>query len=210
MQTALIWGASGGIGWALTELLRAEGWRVLAVARDDTRLAASGVEAYAADLGRPSDVAGAALWAAQQTEAVDLWVYAAGAMLGMPLADTSSAEWDRILSANLTGAHLALTSSLPLVPAGGHLAFVGAYSERLLLPKIGAYAAAKAALDAYVTVLGKELRDRRVTNMRLGAADTPLWDDAPFRLPKSALAPADVAAALLRAHRDGHKGVLEL
>jgi NAD(P)-dependent dehydrogenase (short-subunit alcohol dehydrogenase family) len=210
MQTALIWGAGGGIGRALTELLRREGWRVLAVARDDTALAASGVESYAADVGRESDVAGAALWAAQQAESVELWVYAAGAMLGRPLADTTAVEWERVLRANLTGAHLAVAHSLPLVPAGGHLAFVGAYAERLQLPKIGAYAASKAALEAYVAVLAKELRDRRVTTMRLGAVDTPLWDDAPFRLPKGALAPAEVAAALLRAHREGHRGVLEL
>ncbi|MBN2472678.1 MAG: SDR family NAD(P)-dependent oxidoreductase, partial [Anaerolineae bacterium] len=33
MKTAMIWGASGGIGRALVRLLVAEGWRVLAVAR---------------------------------------------------------------------------------------------------------------------------------------------------------------------------------
>jgi 3-oxoacyl-[acyl-carrier protein] reductase len=55
-----------------------------------------------------------------------------------------------------------------------------------MLPKLGAYAASKAALDAYVTVLAKEVRDRRVTNVRVGAVDTPLWRKAPFRLPKGA------------------------
>ncbi|MEN9935715.1 MAG: hypothetical protein RLZZ387_2294 [Chloroflexota bacterium] len=210
MQTALVWGAAGGIGRATVDLLRREGWRVLGVARDDGPLAAAGVESCAADLAREADVAAAALWAAREAESVALWIYAAGDVLGKPLADTSAAEWQRVMAANVTGAHLAVTHSLPLVPAGGHMVFVGAYAERIMLPKLGAYAAAKAALDAYVTVLGKELRDRRVTNVRVGAVDTAFWEKAPFRLPKGAMAPADVAGAIVRAHTSGHKGVLDL
>ncbi|PMP83437.1 MAG: short-chain dehydrogenase, partial [Roseiflexus castenholzii] len=191
MQTALIWGAAGGIGRALIEILSKNGWRVLGIARDATALSGTAAEVYSADLARDADMAAAALWAAQQSDGVvHLWVYAAGDMLGKPLADTTPAEWDRILSANVTGAHLAVTHSLALVPAGGHLVFIGAYVDRIMLPKLGAYAASKAALDAYVTVLGKEVRDRRITNVRVGAVDTPLWRKAPFRLPKGAHTPA--------------------
>lgn len=211
MQTALIWGAAGGIGRALVDTLSEHGWRVLGIVRDASTLSGTAAEAYSADLARDADVAAAALWAAQQSDGVvNLWVYAAGDMLGKPLADTTASEWDRILSANVTGAHLAVTHSLALVPAGGHLVFIGAYVDRIMLPKLGAYAASKAALDAYVTVLGKEVRDRRITNVRVGAVDTPLWLKAPFRLPKGAHAPADVAAAVLRAYTEGHKGNLDL
>lgn len=120
MQTALIWGAAGGIGRALVDTLSEHGWRVLGIARDASALSGAAAEVYSADLARDADVAAAALWAAQQSEGtVDLWVYAAGDMLGKPLADTTPAEWDRILSANITGAHLAVTHSLALVPAGG-------------------------------------------------------------------------------------------
>jgi NAD(P)-dependent dehydrogenase (short-subunit alcohol dehydrogenase family) len=210
MRTALIWGAAGGIGRALVERLRAAEWDVLAVARDDTPLAAAGIESCAADLAREADVAAAAMWAARSAEQVDLWVYAAGDMLGRPLADTSAAEWGRIFAANVSGAHLALAHSLPLVAPGGHLVFVGAYVDRIALPKLGAYAASKAALDAYVAVLGKELRDRRVTNVRVGAVDTPLWDKAPFRLPKGARSADEVAGAIVAAHADGHRGNLDL
>lgn len=211
MQTALIWGAAGGIGRALVDTLSEHGWRVLGIARDASALSGAAAEAYSADLARDADVAAAALWAAQQSDGVvNLWVYAAGDMLGKPLADTTASEWDRILSANVTGAHLAVTHSLALVPAGGHLVFIGAYVDRIMLPKLGAYAASKAALDAYVTVLGKEVRDRRITNVRVGAVDTPLWHKAPFRLPKGAHAPADIAAAILRAYTEGYRGNLDV
>jgi NAD(P)-dependent dehydrogenase (short-subunit alcohol dehydrogenase family) len=211
METALIWGAAGGIGGALAAALHRDGWQVLGVAREPAALSGLDVPVYAADLGREQDVAAAAYWAAQESGGeVALWVYAAGAMLGRPLADTSAAEWARLLAANITGAHYAVLHSLALVPPGGHMVFLGAYVERILLPKIGAYAAGKAALDAYVQVLAKELRDRRVTLVRAGAVETPLWDDAPFRLPRGAQAPSEVAAAILAAHRDGRRGVLEL
>ena len=211
MQTALIWGAAGGIGRALVDTLSERGWRVLGIARDAAALSDMDIESYSAELSREADVAAAALWAAQQSEgAVNLWVYAAGDMIGKPLADTTAGEWERIFGANVTGAHLAVAHSLALVPAGGHLVFIGAYVDRIMLPKLGAYAASKAALDAYVTVLAKEVRDRRVTNVRVGnvrvgAVDTPLWREVPFRL-----SPFDVADAVLRAYAEGHKGNLDL
>lgn len=210
MNTALIWGASGGIGLALAELLTREDWQVLGVARSTQPLDERNIPAYAADLARPADVAAAAHWAALESDGVDLWVYAAGAMLGRALADTSDDEWTRLLHANITGAHTAFTQSLPLLPSGAHLVFTSAYVDRILLPNIGAYAVGKAALDAYAQVLAKELRDRRISIVRMGAVDTPLWHDAPFRLPRGAKQPAEVAQVILAAHQSGHKGVLEL
>ena len=214
MQTALIWGADGEIGRELVDTLSKRGWRVLGIARGAAALSNMGIESYRAELSCEADVAAAALWAAQQSEgAVNLWVYTAGDIgdvVYKSLAKTTASEWKRIFGTNVTGAHLAVTHSLALVPSGGHLVFIGAYVDRIMLPKLGAYAASKAALDAYVTVLAKEVRDRRVTNVRVGAVDTPLWRKAPFRLPKGAHTPGDVAAAVLRAYAEGHKGNLDL
>ncbi len=211
MAYALVWGASGGIGRAIVTALRERDMTVLAVARNTRELDAAGVETYHADLARDADVAAAALWAAQHSAGeVAAWVYAAGDMYGGALADTSQADWQRLMAANVGGAHSAVSHSLALVPGGGHLIFVGAYVDKIMLPKLGAYAAGKAALDAYVTVLGKELRDRKVTNIRVGAVDTPLWDKAPFKLPRGAHPASVVAAAVVRALDEGIKGQLDL
>jgi len=214
MQTALIWGADGDIGRALVDTLSENGWRVLGIARGVAALSNMGIESYSAELSREADVAAAALWAAQQSEgAVNLWVYTAGDIgdvVYKSLAKTTASEWKRIFGANVTGAHLAVAHSLALVPSGGHLVFIGAYVDRIALLKLGAYAASKAALDAYVTALAKEVRDRRVTNVRVGNVwvgeiDTPLWRKVPFH-PE----PFGVAAAVLRAYAEGHKGNLDL
>jgi len=214
MQTALIWGADGEIGRELVDTLSKRGWRVLGIARGAAALSNMGIESYRAELSCEADVAAAALWAAQQSEgAVNLWVYTAGDIgdvVYKSLAKTTASEWKRIFGTNVTGAHLAVTHSLALVPSGGHLVFIGAYVDRIALLKLGAYAVSKAALDAYVTALAKEVRDRRVTNVRVGNVwvgeiDTPLWRKVPFH-PE----PFGVAAAVLRAYAEGHKGNLDL
>ena len=145
----------------------------------------------------------------QQVDQVDLWIYAAGDITAGKVAEDAPEAWQRILDANLTGAYLTAHYSLPLVARDSHLVFLGAVSERLRLPRLSAYAAAKAGLEAFVEVLGKEERKRRVTLVRPAAVDTPLWNKVPFTLPPGALSPDEAANCILAAYRDGQRGVLE-
>ena len=87
---------------------------------------------------------------------------------------------------------------------------IGAISERMRLPGLSAYAAAKAGLEAFTAALAKEERHRRVTLVRPGAVDTPLWSKMPVRMPRSAALPATVAAQILTAYTSGHSGLLDL
>ena len=211
VEKAVIWGVTGGIGRAVAHKLQSEGWQVLGIARDPSTLSDLDIPTYAADFARDADVAAASLWIAQEVGEVNLWVYAAGDILAQPLSETTMDEWTRIFDANTVGAHLAIQHSLPTVATRGQMVFIGAYVERITLPRLGAYAAAKAALEAYTKVLAKEIRDRRITLLRVGAVETPIWDKVPFNPPRQGIfAPADVADAILQAYKDGHKGVLDL
>jgi NAD(P)-dependent dehydrogenase (short-subunit alcohol dehydrogenase family) len=118
--------------------------------------------------------------------------------------------WQHIMDANLNGVYVTLHASLPLLSEDAHIVLLGAVSERLRLPGLAAYATAKAGLEAFATVLGKEERRRRVTVVRPAAVETPLWDKVPFRMPAHALAPEELAGRILEAHAAGHKGVLDL
>ncbi|MBN1666668.1 MAG: SDR family NAD(P)-dependent oxidoreductase [Anaerolineales bacterium] len=210
MSNAIIWGANGGIGTALLELLSAQGWYSVAVLRDRSRLQVPAGEVIEARFEQPESVAQAVALASQAVEQVDLWVYAAGDILSAKVAELRPADWQRILSANLTGAYLAYYHSLPLLAPEAHVFFLGAVSERLRLPGLSAYAAAKAGLEAFVTALSKEERHRRFTIVRPGAVDTPLWDKVPLRLPKDAASPQKVAEKILAAYQDRHTGQLDL
>lgn len=208
--TALIWGAAGGIGRALVQQLTAEDWRVLAIvhrAEDADGLAPLVVQA---DVASSYAVETAALAVAQEVEHIDLWIYAAGDITAARVADMTPDTWQRIVTANLTGAYLATHTTLHLLARDAHLVYVGAFDDRMRLPGLAAYAAAKAGLEAFVDALRKEERTRRVTLVRPAAVATPLWDKVPFRMPRNALAPQQVAARIMQAHRDGFSGTLDI
>jgi NAD(P)-dependent dehydrogenase (short-subunit alcohol dehydrogenase family) len=209
-STAVVWGAAGGIGRALVQQLVAEDWQVVAVVHraDDTSGLAPVV--VQADASSAYAVETAALAVAQEVETIDLWIYAAGDITSVKVADMAPETWQRILGANLTGAYLATHASLHLLARDAHLVYVGAFDERMRLPGLSAYAAAKAGLQAFVDALRKEERTRRVTLVRPAAVVTPLWEKVPFRMPRNALATDAVASRIMQAHRDGFSGTLDI
>lgn len=210
MTNALIWGAAGGIGRALTSHLTATGWTVYAVARDAAALAALTPHCFDADVADPFAVQRAVLAVSQEAGPIQLSIYAAGDIASQPVGRMTPDAWARLLNANLTGAYLTTHHSLPLLAPDAHLMFIGAVHERLRLPGLAAYAAAKAGLEAFAEVLRKEERGRRVTVVRPAAVDTPLWRKAPFRLPTGALSPEVAAQRIIAAHQSGQPGLLEL
>jgi NAD(P)-dependent dehydrogenase (short-subunit alcohol dehydrogenase family) len=152
----------------------------------------------------------AVAWASHKVDRPELWIYAAGDIDAGKVADAAPADWQRILDANLVGAYLTAHYSLPILAEDACIVFLGAVSERLRLPRLSAYAAAKAGLDAFVEVLRKEERRRRVVLVRPLAVDTPLWDKVPFKLPPGAVSPDDIAERIMDAYREGKRGLLDL
>lgn len=210
MPTSLIFGASGGIGRALVQKLTGDGWTVGAVSRHPHDLADLTEFRYEADVADAFSVQQAVYAAAQELPPVDLWIYAAGDILSSPVAEMTPDAWQRILTANLSGAYLATHYSLPLLAERAHLMYIGAYSEKLRLPGLTAYAAAKAGLEAFVAGLAKEQRKLNVTIVRPGAVDTPLWSKMPARLPKKAMTPDALAEQMVAAYHAGATGTLDM
>jgi NAD(P)-dependent dehydrogenase (short-subunit alcohol dehydrogenase family) len=210
MSKALIWGAGGGIGRALTEELASQGWDVIGVARDTRDLGDNVWLAIEADVSNEFAVRSAVLSAGYETTDIPLWIYAAGDITSAPVSEMDNDTWLRIINANLVGAYLTTHHSLPLLAPDATLIYLGAVSERLRLPGLSAYAAAKAGLEAFAEALRKEERKRRVLVVRPGAVETALWDKVPMRLPKDAAAPQKVARRILQAYAEGTSGVLDL
>ena len=212
MNTALIWGASGDIGHALIKQLVADDWTVYAVTRrpGDGDLKSLTPHVMDADVSVPYEVQLAITSISQETKQVDLFIFASGDITSSRVSEMAPEAWERILAANLTGAYLTTHFSLPLLAPDAHLVFLGAISERLRLPGLAAYAAAKAGLEAFAEALGKEERKRRVMVVRPGAVATPFWDKVPLRLPKDAATPEKVANRILSAYLEGTTGTLDL
>ncbi len=210
MPDALIWGASGGIGSALVKALKRRGWRVLAAARSISNLPAEADVTVHFDADQPVTFRQAGLELVHGTEGIDLAVYAAGTLRADLLRKQDADDWAMTVASNLTGAYLAASHSVHLLNEGGQFVVIGAYVDHLVLPKMGAYAAAKAGLDPMIAILRKEQRKHRFTIVRPGAVNTPFWDNAPFNIPGDAKSPEQVAEAIIEHHLSGGEGDLDL
>ncbi len=210
MRTAMVWGAGGGMGRALVAQLARDNWQVVAITHRPTKLEILTPHVIDADVASPYEVELAVTSASHMVDEIELWIYAIGDITSAKTAEMSPGAWQRIIDANLTGAFLTTHYSLSLLAADAHLVYVGAMSERLRLPGLAAYAAAKAGLEAFAEVLGKEERKRRVTVVRPSAVATTFWEKVPLRMPAETLSPEAVARHILEAHQQGHKGTLDL
>lgn len=208
-NTALIWGASGGIGQSLVHNLVAQGWEVMAAGRNPDQLEGLTDYLFDVDILSAGSLQSTITGISQVVDEIHLWVYAAGDIVSQPTGEMSLKTWQRILDANLSGAFLTTQASLPLLAKDAHLFYLGAIQERLRLPGLSAYAAAKAGLEAFAEVVRKETR-RKVTVLRPAAVDTAFWEKVPFKLPPHHLKPDDVANRLLQAYQNGETGMLDL
>lgn len=210
MPDALIWGASGGIGSALVTHLKSEGWRVIAAARNEQHIPEDADFKFEFDAGNADSINQATTLMAYDTDGIELVIYAAGGLATGTLEKLTPDLWTATLNANLSGAYYAARSSLNLITKDGHLMIIGAYVNKITLPRMGAYAVAKSGLETMVTILQKENRKRRITLVRPPAVNTAFWENVPFDLPENALVPEQVAKKILEYHQSGNSGVLDL
>lgn len=210
MANALIWGASGSIGRALVRVLKENDWQVFAAARDAARIPDEADFTYHFDAALPATISETQLLVAQDSQGLDLFVYAAGDLRPDLLKNTGLDDWAAVIDANLTGAFLAASSSLYLLHDAGHMMFMGAYVDHVTLPKMASYAVAKAGLETMVDVLRKENRKHRFSVIRPGAVDTAFWDNVPFKKPADAKSPETIAQASLEHYNKGENSDLNL
>ena len=210
MPIALIWGASGGIGSALVEQLSSANWQVYGAARNTDNIPVSAKEKFYFDASKPGSYKEVALVLAQDGIEPDLVVYAAGGIVSDKMDAYSAETWHQVVDANLNGAYLALQSIIHLVPKGGHMMVIGAYVDKIMLPKFGPYTTAKAGLEPMMTIFAKENRRKNFTLIRPPAVDSAFWENVPFNVPDGALAPSDVASAIIQQYNNDESGTLDL
>jgi len=208
MKHALIWGASGGIGKALTQKLADEDHTVVAISRQPE---ATAITPYCitADFSQPEQIQQAVNQASAISDSFDLFIHAAGDIASIKVSDMTLENWNHILTSNLTGAFLTAQASLPVLGPTAPMVFIGAIHERLRLPGLSAYAAAKAGLEAFAEALRKETR-RPTLVVRPSAVNTLFWTKVPFSMPKNAVQPDALAEQIHKALQEGKSGLLDL
>ena len=164
-RSALVTGATRGIGRAVVDRFAEEGARLHLLARSEdalSRLAAeTGGRAWPADLSDDASVWDA-LDRLRDADGADpdIVVNSGGVFALAPLAETSVALFDENVTVNLRGAFLVVRAVLPgmLARGSGLIVNVGSVSGRKAFPGNGAYSASKWGLRGLHSVLLEEIR----------------------------------------------------
>jgi NAD(P)-dependent dehydrogenase (short-subunit alcohol dehydrogenase family) len=184
-RTALVTGASRGIGAAVARALDQAGARVALVARSREDLVAVADELardpviIVADLGETDAAAAVARQVLDAIGTVDVLVNNAAAAARLATVDTDAAVIDKLLAVNVRAPLLLIAALVPpMIERGaGSIINLSSVSGVVGTPRRAAYAASKGALDAATRSLAIELGPSgiRVNSVAPGVVDTALW-----------------------------------
>ena len=174
MRTALVVGASSGIGLALCRKLVDDEWTVIGLARRSSPLNHARYRHVVADVRDAGyrDVVSQAI----EGHTLDACIYASG--IGQLLALPELAAESDVFATNLAGLVATVQVVLPpMLAAGkGHLIGLSSQADRLIDGGAPSYAASKAGMSSYLEGLALACRGKGVaiTNLRLGFVDTAM------------------------------------
>jgi len=178
-KTILITGAAGGIGRATVQLFAEKGWRVIGVDRNafGNDFLSDGLFIQS-DISHADEIAVIFEKAHQFTDSLDALVNNAAMQIAKPLVETTVAEWDAVMAANLRSVFLGVKLAHPLLKTGGGGAIVNVSSVHAIQTSanIAAYAASKGGLLALTRAMAIEFApdNIRVNAILPGAVDTPM------------------------------------
>ena len=173
MKTAIVTGASRGIGKAVARRLARDGFALVVNYASNAKEADATVAeiqsaggqsiAVKADVGNGADVERLFEEAVKSFGAIDVVVNNSGIMSLSPIGKGDAALFDKVIETNLRGTFLVMAQAAQRVAGGGRII---AFSSSVLarsFPTYGPYIASKAGVEGLVHVLANELRGRNIT-----------------------------------------------
>jgi NAD(P)-dependent dehydrogenase (short-subunit alcohol dehydrogenase family) len=168
-RTAIVTGGASGMGRIIARRLAVQGARVAIFDVNDEALQATAAEhdnltPFHCDISRLQEVEARVAEVADRLGPVELLVHAAALMPSHKLIDHTHEGMERLFQINYFGTTYMIRAVLPgmLTRKSGRIIAFGSIAGIALVPKMGAYCATKAAVNAYVEVLQNELRNSGV------------------------------------------------
>jgi NAD(P)-dependent dehydrogenase (short-subunit alcohol dehydrogenase family) len=205
--TAVITGASRGIGRSIALRFAAAGADVALWARDGQALASVAAEiaanggrarAFACDVADSAAVARAARAVREVMPPVRTVVNNAGVVLRKPAGEVTDAEWRHVMAVNLDGTFYVSRAFLDDLTGGGRIINIASIAGREGTPLLSAYCAAKHAVVGLTRALAEELRVAKVAVNAIcpGSVDTAMLREG---LPEASpdMTPDDIARTAL-------------
>lgn len=177
VPTAMITGASGGLGSALADALAPTHTLFLA-GRPSPRLDAVaerlGATTWPIDLADPDSITAAV----EPIVALDVLIHNAGVAYPGRVAESSVDEWRASMAVNVVGAVALTLELLPaLRSAGGHVVFINSGAGINASPGLASYSASKFALRGFADSLRADEPSLRVTSVHPGRIATAMQED---------------------------------
>src|SRR5437588_8532591 len=172
-KSAIVTGASGGIGRVVAKRLANDGFAITVhYAGNPAKAEAVVAEinnaggksmAVQADVAKPADVENLFKRTREAFGTIDVVVHSAGIMPLLPISGGDVETFDKIITTNLRGTFLVLGKAAQHVPAGGRIIAFSSSVVAKSFPNYGPYIASKAGVEGLVRVLANELRGRNIT-----------------------------------------------
>ncbi len=174
-KTAIVTGASRGIGAATALLLSQNGYKVVVNYLNSSdsaralveRIKSEGNEAsiFKADVSKSEEASALVNFTLDYYGTVDLVVNNAGISLISLVTETSDEEWDRVFSINTKGAFnmCRATASVMINKKSGAIINIGSMWGRVGASCEAAYSASKAAVEGFTKALAKEISPSGIT-----------------------------------------------
>jgi 3-hydroxy acid dehydrogenase/malonic semialdehyde reductase len=173
-KSAVVTGASSGIGAATAQALAREGARVVGGARRADRIAPPATP-MELDVTDPESCEHFVTAAAEELSGIDILVNAAGLALGRDPFDASTEEDEHtVLETNVNGLIRMTRLCLPHLREGGHIVNMGSVAGRQAYPNGSLYVTSKFAVRGFTYALREDLLGRpiRITTVDPGLVQT--------------------------------------
>ena len=184
-KVAIVTGGASGMGQITARRLAKQGAKVAIFdvndqGLQDTAAESDDITAFRCDISSLQDVEATVAEVATTLGPIELLVHAAALMPGHSLIDHTHEDMEKLFRINYFGTTYMVRSVLPaMMERGrGRIIVFGSIAGIALVPKMGAYCATKAAVNAYIEVLQNEIRTSgvRIHLVCPPAVNTPLVD----------------------------------
>jgi short-subunit dehydrogenase len=188
-RTALITGASSGIGKATALAFAKAGINLALVGRSPDKLTAvaqaaiavgASAKTYVVDLSQLDRVSTQIAEIAADSDNLDILVNNAGMGYTGAMGDTPLADWQRVIDLNLTSVFQCIQGILPHMrrQRSGVIVNISSIASKQVFPDWGLYSVSKFGLMALTKAIAQEERANgiRVSAICPGSVNTPIWD----------------------------------
>ncbi len=186
LKTAIITGASSGIGAATAKLLNKNGYNVVLAARRIEKLDVLSKELdvnhhiVQTDVTQVADVERLVKESIEKFGAIDVLVNNAGLGMVAPMHEGKLEDWHRMFNVNVNGLLSCIHKALPhLLKSEGTVINIASVAAHEVFPNTVVYCATKHAVNAITIGMRKEFRDKvKVCNISPGAVQTEFLEQS--------------------------------